>query len=67
MDDFPTLTASWSVTMRYARAAADDFWCCVEVRCQGLLPEREAAVFLAVLGGWPAAVTIRRDGRRCWP
>ncbi|MEV4810074.1 oxidoreductase [Micromonospora avicenniae] len=44
------LAASWSATMRYARAAADHFWCTVADRCPGLLPEREAAVFLAALG-----------------
>ncbi|MFG2100530.1 FAD-binding oxidoreductase [Micromonospora echinaurantiaca] len=44
------LAASWSATMRYARAAADHFWCAVEDRCPGLLPEREVAVFLATLG-----------------
>ncbi|SCL69077.1 NAD(P)H-flavin reductase [Micromonospora citrea] len=44
------LAASWSTTMRYVRQAADDFWCAVEERCPGLLPEREAGVFLAALG-----------------
>ncbi|MGC4805732.1 FAD-binding oxidoreductase [Micromonospora sp. DT233] len=44
------LAASWSTTMRYARAAANHFWCTLEDRCPGLLPEREAAVFLAALG-----------------
>ncbi|MFU8849922.1 oxidoreductase [Micromonospora sp. SL1-18] len=44
------LSASWSTTMRYARAAADHFWCSFEDRCPGLLPEREASVFLAALG-----------------
>lgn len=44
------LAASWSATLRYARAAADHFWCTVEDRCPGTLPEREAAVFLAALG-----------------
>ncbi|MEU5943252.1 FAD-binding oxidoreductase [Micromonospora sp. NPDC047548] len=44
------LAASWTTTMRYARPAADHFWCTVEERCPGLLPEREAAVFLAALG-----------------
>ncbi|MFG3420581.1 FAD-binding oxidoreductase [Micromonospora sp. NPDC048063] len=44
------LAASWSATMPYARQAADDFWCAVEDRCPGLLPEREAGVFLAALG-----------------
>ncbi|SCL16212.1 NAD(P)H-flavin reductase [Micromonospora nigra] len=44
------LGASWSVTMRYARQAADHFWCTVEDRCPGLLPERTAGVFLAALG-----------------
>ncbi|MEU1809643.1 FAD-binding oxidoreductase [Micromonospora aurantiaca (nom. illeg.)] len=44
------LAASWSATMRYAREAADHFWCAVEDRCPGTLPEREAAVFLAAFG-----------------
>ncbi|MEU8022403.1 oxidoreductase, partial [Micromonospora haikouensis] len=44
------LAASWSTLLRYARAAADDFWCAVEERCPGRLPAKEAAVFLAALG-----------------
>lgn len=44
------LATSWSATLRYARAATDHFWRTVEDRCPGLLPEREAAVFLAALG-----------------
>ncbi|SCG38136.1 FAD-binding oxidoreductase [Micromonospora halophytica] len=44
------LAASWSATMRYARAAADHFWSTIEDQCRGLLPEREAAVFLAAFG-----------------
>ncbi|MEU8261261.1 oxidoreductase [Micromonospora sp. NPDC048999] len=44
------LAASWSATLRYARQAADDFWCTVEDRCRGLLPERMAGVFLTALG-----------------
>ncbi|GAA4565663.1 FAD-binding oxidoreductase [Micromonospora coerulea] len=44
------LAASWTATMRHARQAANHFWCLVEDRCPGLLPEPEAAVFLAALG-----------------
>ncbi|WP_229400255.1 oxidoreductase [Micromonospora okii] len=44
------LAASWSATMRYARAAADHFRGTLEDRCPGLLPERMAPVFLAALG-----------------
>ncbi|TDB80283.1 oxidoreductase [Micromonospora sp. KC721] len=36
--------------MRYARQAADHFWCTVEDHHRGLLPERTADVFLAALG-----------------
>ncbi|GIJ25372.1 oxidoreductase [Micromonospora qiuiae] len=45
-----TLAASWTLTMRYARQAAGQFWCAVEERCPGLLPERTAGLFLAALG-----------------
>ncbi|WP_089157254.1 oxidoreductase [Micromonospora sp. NBS 11-29] len=40
------LAASWSIVLRYADAAAEDFWRAVEERC----PQREAIVFLAALG-----------------
>ncbi|MEU3456450.1 oxidoreductase [Micromonospora sp. NPDC006766] len=44
------LAASWSATLRYAHQAADHFWCTIEDRHRGLLPERTAGVFLAALG-----------------
>ena len=44
------LAASWSTTLRYVRAAAADFWCTVEDRQPGRLPERDAPLFLTALG-----------------
>ncbi|WP_233513734.1 oxidoreductase [Micromonospora craterilacus] len=44
------LASSWTLTMRYARQAANHFWYAVEDRSPGLLPERMAGVFLAALG-----------------
>lgn len=51
------LAASWTATLRYARAAADHFWCTVEERCPGLLSKRESGVFVAALGRRPAVAT----------
>ncbi|MFG3552962.1 FAD-binding oxidoreductase [Micromonospora sp. NPDC047557] len=43
-----SLAAAWaSVDDR----AAADFWCTLEDRCPGLLPQREASLFFAALGG----------------
>ncbi|MEE3917936.1 hypothetical protein V2I01_02435 [Micromonospora sp. BRA006-A] len=60
------LAASWSATMRYAREAADHFWCAVEDHCPGTLPERRQRCSSPRSDGWSAVATTRPGGRRCW-